>query len=236
MSWVINTENNIDGENLRHLHSEIRKARQFWYDKSFAYLNWYTSFVLAMFSAFFVLLTKKADFGAYLGLLTILPLIAVFLCHYARKSIKICYRQFLEHTAMMAKIDYMTGMFRTNDTNNNSPFFEEDLFISPQRHFDYIRKFKRENQFVVAELEAPERTYNYKLRILRMLQILAIFLVLVITVAGARRVSDVIKSYKINDKTAQRVQLDKTEKIYKIDTLGRKGSILQVQQKRESPR
>jgi hypothetical protein len=63
MSWMLATDKDIDGDTVRHLHSEIRSARHFWYDKSLAYLNWYTSFALALLSAFFLLLTKKDDFG-----------------------------------------------------------------------------------------------------------------------------------------------------------------------------
>jgi hypothetical protein len=217
MSWILPTEKVIDGDTLRHLHSEIRTARQFWYDKSLAYLSWYTSFALALLSAFFLLLTKKDDFGSYLGLLTILPLIAAVLCHYARKSIRICYRQFLEHTTMMAKLDYILGMYQTPDPQNRSLFFEEDNFISPQRHFDYVRKFEREDQFGAAELDAPERTYHYKLRIFRMLQVLAIILAVIVARVGGARVVGVIKSFRSNDATVhtQRQNLNLTELVDK---------------------
>jgi len=217
MSWIFSTEKDIDGDTVRHLHSEIRSSRQFWYDKSLAYLNWYTSFALALLSAFFLLLAKKDDFGPYLGLLTILPLIAAVLCHYARKSIRICYRQFLEHTAMMSKLDYMLGMYRTTDQQNHSPFFEEDSYISPQRHFDYVRKFKREDQFVAAELDAPERTYHYKLSIFRMLQVLAIVLAFVVAGAGVLRIPNVMETFRAKDAAMQTQQQNLSEKVLKKD-------------------
>lgn len=210
MSWIIGNEKDIDKDTVKHLHSEIRTARAFWYDKSLAYLNWYASFLLALLSAFFLLLTKKDEFGPYLGLLAILPLIAAVLCHYARKSIRICYRQFLEHTAMMAKLDYVLGMYRTTDLQD-PPFFQDDNFISPRRHFEYVQKFKREDQFVEAELAAPERTYHYKLRIFKLLQVLAVVLVLVILSSGTIRIAGVVAPVRVKDGTEQTRQQDQPQ-------------------------
>ena len=101
---------------------------------------------------------------------------------------------------MMSKLDYILGMFRTADSKNNTPFFEEDSFISPQRHFDYVRGFKREDQFVAAELKAPERTLNYKLSIFSILKCLAIFLAIIMVIAGGNRLP--IKTLSIGAKSS----------------------------------
>ena len=191
MSWVVTDKKEIDNDTLRHLNSEIRKDRQFWYDKSLAYLNWYTSFALALLSAFFLLLTKKDDLGNYMVLLTILPVIAAVLCYYARKSILICYRQFLEHTTIMAKLEYILGLYRTTEgSSDTAPFFSEDKFLNPQRHYDYLQKFGRSEQFVAAELGASQRTYRYKLRIFALLQAFAIILAIIIFTTGLLRIAD----------------------------------------------
>ena len=191
MPWFINDGSIIDFEKLKHLHSEIRSDRKFWHDKSVAYLNWYTSFALATLSAFFLLLTKKESLGNYLILLTILPIITVFLCHYARKSIKICYRQFLEHTSVMAKFEYVLGLYHPIKGDKEAPnFFSEDDFINPRRHLKYIESFRHSTDFVNSELRAPERTFSYKVRILLLLQSLAIILALFIFLAGAIQLKD----------------------------------------------
>jgi hypothetical protein len=185
LKWISDNGIEISEEVLCHLHREIRLERTFWHNKSISYLTWYATFIFALYSGFFILLTKRGDIGPFFILITTIPFLTVFLCTYAKKSIAVCYRQFLEHTTIMAKLDYILGLYvpikcKMPDTE----IFNNDPFLNPVRHHDFLKSNSKSEKFVEDELKATERTFAYKKQIFTVIQVLSVVIGVVVFLVG----------------------------------------------------
>ena len=178
MSWIKKTETNIETEQIQHIHSEVREERRFWFDRSIAYMNFYSTIVSALLSAFVLGLTQLEDLGQYKYMLVTLPLISLVLCIYAKRIIRICYRQFLENTATMVKVETLMGLYNPieADLPDGIPF-SQDRFLNPERYYDNFMKFDCSNDFVEHDLRQTNRTYSNTKRVFTLLQILSALMI-----------------------------------------------------------
>ena len=183
--WISDDGIELSEKVLCHLHREIRSERTFWHNKTIAYLTWYATFIFALYSGFFILLVKRDAIGPFFIIITIIPFLSVFLCTYAKKSIAVCYRQFLEHTTIMAKLDYILGLYvpikcKMPDTK----IFNNDPFLNPVRHHVFLTSHGISEKFVEDELKATERTFAYKKQIFSVMQVISVLIGVVIFLVG----------------------------------------------------
>lgn len=179
MTWLSKEGRELDNETILHLHSEIRNERRFWFDKSVAYVNFYSTVVSALLSAFILGLTKLSDLGQSKYVLLFIPIISIILCVYAKKAIRICYRQFLENTAVMAKLECIIGMYSSIKLDiTDKILFPDDECINPIRHYENLIRFEESEKFVEDDLSQPNRTFKIKTRVFSMLETLSIIMLI----------------------------------------------------------
>ncbi len=193
--WISENGVEISDDVLCHLHREIRLERTFWHDKTISYLKWYATFIFALYSGFFILLAKRGDLGPFFILITIIPFLSVFLCTYAKKSIAICYRQFLEHTTIMAKLDYILGLYTSIKCKMpDTKIFNDDHFLNPSRHYDFLLSHNESEKLVNEEFNATERTFAYKKQIFSVIQFFSVVIGIVVFLVGIYHVIIYLKT------------------------------------------
>jgi hypothetical protein len=196
--WFSKEGADISPDTLRHLHREIRLERAFWHDKTVAYLKWYATFIFALYSGAFLLVTK-ADLGPFFILITVIPLFGILLCDYAKRSMRVCYKQFLEHTTIMAKLDYLLGLYvPIKSEMSDAKIFSKDLFLNPSRHFKFLETNETAEKYVDDELKAKERTYAYKRHIFTVIQWISLGVSVVFFVVGLFEVSKFLRINSIS--------------------------------------
>ena len=179
MTWMVYKGKEFDAPCLLHIHGEVRNERRFWFDKSVAYVNFYATIISALMSAFIFGLTQVDTLGQFKYFLLVLTIIPIFLSFYAKRAIKICYRNFLENTAIMAKIELYLGLYSALKlTNLDKNIFEDDKYLNTKRHYDNLKRFRRSEDFIEDDLEQSNRTYRIKVRVFTLLVILSIVMLI----------------------------------------------------------
>jgi hypothetical protein len=179
MTWLSKEGRELDNETVLHLHNEIRNERRFWFDKSVAYVNFYSTVVSALLSAFILGLTQLSNLGQFKYVLLFIPIISIILCIYAKKAIRICYRQFLENAAIMAKLEFIIGMYSPIKLDiTDKILFPDDKCMNPIRHYENLMRFKESEKFVEDDLSQPNRTFKIKTRVFSMLETLSIIMLI----------------------------------------------------------
>lgn len=190
MTWLINKGKGkeLDGASLRHLHSEIRTERRFWFDKSVAYVNFYSTLVSGLLSVFILGLSQFSKLGQFKYVLFFFPIVSINLCIYAKKAIRICYRQFLENTAIMAKLEFIIGMYTPIKMDiTDKILFPNDKYLNPIRHYENLIRFNESEKFIENDLRQPIRTFRIKMKVFSILEVLSIIMligVLILMVLG----------------------------------------------------
>jgi hypothetical protein len=179
MTWLSKEGRILDNETLLHLHTEIRNERRFWFDKSVAYVNFYSTVVSALLSAFILGLTQLSKLGQFKYVSLFIPIVSTILCIYAKKAIRVCYRQFLENTAIMAKLEFIIGMYSPIKLDiADKILFPGDNYINPIRHYEHLIRFKESEKFVEDDLSQPNRTFRIKTRVFSILETLSIIMLI----------------------------------------------------------
>lgn len=179
MTWLSKEGRELDNETVLHLHNEIRNERRFWFDKSVSYVNFYSTVVSALLSAFILGLTQSSNLGQFKYVLLFILIISIILCTYAKKAIRICYRQFLENTAIMAKLEFIIGMYSPIKLDiTDKILFPDDKCINPIRHYKNLIRFKESEKFVEDDISQPDRTFKIKTRVFSMLETLSIIMLI----------------------------------------------------------
>ncbi len=178
MTWFSDKGVEISKEDLHHIHTEVRNERRFWYDKIVAYVNFYSTIISALLSGFILGLTQVNNLGQFKYALLIIPIISTILSRFARRTIRLIFRQFIENTGVMAKLELIMGMYGPIKSKNipTNILFPRDETINPIRHYSNLLRFEKMEEFVEDELKQPDRIFKMKQRVFLILEILSIIM------------------------------------------------------------
>ena len=90
-----------------------------------------------------------------------------------------------KYNNIMAKLDYILGLYvpikcKMPDTE----IFNNDPFLNPVRHHDFLKSNSKSEKFVEDELKATERTFAYKKQIFTVIQVLSVVIGVVVFLVG----------------------------------------------------
>ncbi len=187
MNWVASTGNVPDFENLRTFYGQVRLDRRFWYERAINYASLYATLVSGLLSIFFVGVAARESLGLFQWALLATLVIIILLCEFAKRVLGICFRQFMENTVIMAKLEYYMGFYGTlkypeleRDDGGiilaPTRLFPEDRFLNAERYLQNMQGFNTSEEFIRHELSEKKRVRYFITLVFTAIELLSVFM------------------------------------------------------------